>query len=56
MKIFKLQITARKNGAIGITYPMTVEVQAVDEHKIMDALYKAYEHISSAKILSVREA
>ena len=45
MPRFKITFRGRKNGAIGITTPLTCEVEAPDREAAILKLYDTHEHI-----------
>lgn len=48
--LFQCKFVGRKIGADGVRYPITVEVAASSRAKVLDQLYKRYEHINELKI------
>lgn len=49
MPRWKFDFVGRKNGALGITYPITAEREGETYDKAMLALFDEYEHISIRK-------
>ena len=51
LKSYRFRFIGRKVGAIGITYPITHEVEAFNESEAFLKLYDTYDHITGLKLL-----
>lgn len=46
---YRATFVARQVGAIGVTYPLTIEVEAASMPDAERELYKTYEHIQGLR-------
>lgn len=52
---YQANFYGRKNGAIGITFPISAIVEGENKEKAEIALYKEWEHISRLTLTEIEE-